>query len=501
MDAGEWAQQTDFGELRMSDPRDLANAGAVVLWGRNLHTASPHSLPEIEQLRKRGAPVVLIDPLPTRSRSLAARVLQPRPGRDGVLALAVARVMFEQGWVDPRAERYCDGFESFRALCMQRSVEQAAILCDVAKEDIHALARLYAEERPVATLIGGGLQRWVDGAESVRCIDALCVVSGNVGVSGGGAWFETPRRRGLRLPSVCSQRALRAAFLGEDLEQTTDPPIRFGWIQRCNPVAQFPDANRIERALRSLDFLVVVDAFLTDTADCAHVILPPALMLECEDLVGAYGHHRIGLARRVVAPPAEARTDLEIAQGLALRVGHLDVVAGTMEAWIDRMLAPLGIGRDALLASTVDRPGERAVAFEGQRFATSSGRANLITAFDPQYASDPGAFPMHLLSVAPIEYQASQIPPEAQQGLPEVFAHPQAPGVALRKDGDEVLLRSSVSQLRARLRVDPLMRRDTVLMYRGGWLRHGHCVNALIAGRESRHGGCAAYFDERVRLE
>jgi anaerobic selenocysteine-containing dehydrogenase len=503
MDAGEWAQEADFGAQRVSDWDDLAHAAAIVLWGRNVHTASPHLLPHVRAARARGAAVVLIDPLPTAARALATRVVQPRPGRDAILALAVARILFEEERVPAAAAAACDGLPGFRALALRRTVDEAAAACDVPAAAIRDLARVYGQTAPVATWIGGGLQRWVDGAETVRVIDALCAVAGHVGVPGGGAYFETPRRRGLAITPPRGGRTIRAAFLGHDILYAKEPRIRFGWIQRANPIATYPDSVLVERALRSLRFLVVVDAFLTDTAAAAHLILPPALMLEHDDLVASYGHHRLGLARRVVAPPAEARTDLEIAQALARRLGLQRAVAGSVDVWIDRLVGPLGLSRQALAAGTVARPGEAPVAFAGRRFETASGRVNLITDFAPHLdgGEDAAGYPLHLLTVAPVAYQASQVPPEDQAGLPEVVAHPHAPGAVGRETGAEVGVRTRIGVLRARLRLDPAMRRDTLLMVRGGWVRHGRGVNAIVASRQSTNGGQAAYFDERARLE
>jgi anaerobic selenocysteine-containing dehydrogenase len=503
MDAGEWAQAEDFGDWRVSDWRDLDAAQALVLWGRNVVTASPHYLPGVRALRQRGGEVWLIDPLPTRTRALATRVLQPRPGRDAWLALGVARVLFEEGWIDPEAAAACDGLEAFRALAQRHPVAEAAAACDVPEADVRALAALYGQHRPVSTWIGGGLQRWIDGAETVRLIDALCLIAGHVGVPGGGAHFESRRRGGLAIAPPRAGRTVRAALLGHDILYARDPRIRFGWVQRANPVTQFPDSTLTERALRSLRFLVVVDAFPTDTAECATLVLPPALMLEQDDLVASYGHHYVGLAHRVVAPPPEARTDLEIAQALARRLGLERTVAGSIDVWIDRLLAPSGLSRVGLQGGAAVRPGADGVAWVGRRFATPSGRAQLIGEFEPTEPdpTDRADYPLKLLTVASVEHQTSQVPPEAQIGLPEVFVHPEAPGAAGRADGSAVTVRTRIGHLRAILRHDPALRRDTALMYRGGWVRYGRGVNVLVGGRESKHGGNAAFLDERARLE
>jgi anaerobic selenocysteine-containing dehydrogenase len=495
MDAGEWAQEQDFGEQRVSDWKGFEASAALVLWGRNPFISSPHLLPDIRALRARGGQVVVVDPLPTEARSLATLCVQPRPGTDPILALGVARVLAEEGWIHPEAGQFCDGLDGFLALLRARTVEQAAALCDVPANQIRALAALYGKTHPTATWIGGGLQRRVDGAEAVRLIDALCAVAGQIGVRGAGAWYETPRRRGLDLAPARTQRSVRAAFLGQDLLAAKDPPIRFGWIQRANPVATFPESATIERALRSLEFLVVVDAYMSETAACAHLVLPPALMLEHEDLVGSYGHQRIGLARRIVAPLGQARPDLEIVQGLAGRLGLEKLVAGTAREWIDRFLKPLGLSAQALEAGSVARPGEPEVAFAKRRFATPSGKANLITECElHQHKAD--GLPLHLLIVAPLAWQGAQVPVALRDGLAEVFAHPDAPGIAGRPDGAEVRVITGAGSLKARLRLDAAMRKDTLRMHRG---QGG--ANRLVSARQSRHGGQAAFLDERARLE
>src|SRR5258706_1443096 len=100
-----------------------------------------------------------------------------------------------------------------------------------------------------------------------------------------------------------------------------------------------PDAHAVEQALRPREFGVVVDAFLTDTARAAHLVLPTTTLLEADDLLGAYGHHYLGVARPVVAPPAGVKSDLEIVQALAKHVGLEDVMAGDARAWQARFVS------------------------------------------------------------------------------------------------------------------------------------------------------------------
>src|SRR5262249_20295020 len=118
-----------------------------------------------------------------------------------------------------------------------------------------------------------------------------------------------------------------------------DPPIRAVWVTAGNPVVMLPESATVAEALGSRELLVVVDSFMTDTARLAHLVLPTTTLLEADDLLGAYGHHWLGVARPVVPPPPGVRSDLEILQGLASRVRLPEATAGDAPARQRRPLA------------------------------------------------------------------------------------------------------------------------------------------------------------------
>src|SRR4029079_8110246 len=123
-------------------------------------------------------------------------------------------------------------------------------------------------------------------------------------------------------------RTVCEPLFGPDILAAIEPPIRAVWVTAGNPFAMLPDSQPTARAIGSRDFVVVVDSFMTDTARLAHLVLPTTTLLEADDIMGAYGHHYLGVARPVVPPPPGARSDLEIMQGLAARVGLAADLAG-----------------------------------------------------------------------------------------------------------------------------------------------------------------------------
>jgi anaerobic selenocysteine-containing dehydrogenase len=503
--AGEAAQLADLGESDSHDLHDLLNARSVILWGKNVFTSSPHTIPVLREARDRGAGLVLVDPVHHKTASLCHDHVQPRPGGDLSLALAVARILFERGWIDPRAEETCRDLDGFRALAHRRSVEAFCADADVSPAAALDLARRLGPGAPAAILVGWGMQRRRNGAAIVRALDALGAISGNLGVPGGGVSFYFKRRGAFDTSFVrgieAAPRTVREALLGQDVLDAADPPIRAVWITAANPVAMLPDARRVAEALSTRELVVAVDPFVTDTTRLAHLVLPTTTLLEADDLLGAYGHHTIGVATPVVPAPPGVKSDLEIVQALAARVGLGDELAGDARAWKRRLveprLGPAGVTLEDLEAGPVRNPLAPRVLFEGGRFPTASGKVHLMTE-TPEAPPEAGPdWPMTLLSVSTERSQSSQWarPPEAPL---VVTVHPFA--AAGIPDGGLGRLESRLGSIPVRVRHDPRQRRDVALVPKGGHLSRDMCANALVRAELTDLGEGAAYYDEPVRL-
>ncbi|KYF74138.1 molybdopterin-containing oxidoreductase catalytic subunit [Sorangium cellulosum] len=505
--AGDAAQLTDFGEEDSHDLADLKNARHILLWGKNVFTSSPHTLPVLREAKARGAELALIDPVHHRTASLCGAFYQPRPGGDFALAMAVARVLFDEGWTDPRAADYCDHLDAFRALARSRSVAAWCRDADVPEAAALDLARRLGPEKPTAILVGWGMGRRTSGGAIVRALDALAAVSGNLGIPGGGVSFYFKRRGAFDLSPFQGDRpaprTVCEPLFGEEVLRMSDPPIRAVWVTAGNPVAMLPDSGAVAEALATRDFVVVADAFLTDTARLAHLVLPTTTLLEADDVIGAYGHHYLGVATPVVPPPDGVKSDLEIMQALAKRAGLGGALDGSARDWKRRVteprLAPLGITLETLEREPVRNPLAPEVLFADRKFPTPSGRVNLITEA-PAEREDPGAdgFPLLLMALSTEKSQCSQWA-RPQRGPAVVTVHPDAAGGVA--DGELCRIASRVGAMTVRLRHDPAQRRDVALIPKGGHLRDGRCANALIRARTTDIGEGGALYEERVRVE
>ena len=497
--AGDAAQLADFGEEDSHDVFDLLNSRHVLLWGKNPVVSAPHLVPILRAARAKGATVISVDPTWHASSKLADRSYQPRPAGDFALAMAIAHLLLDRGHVDPAAGEYCDNLEGFTALVRAKSVAEWCAEADLPVEAAEDLATCLGPGRPTAILVGWGMGRRANGGAIVRALDALAAISGNLGVPGGGVSFYFKRRRGFQspLPPGEAKRTISEITMGRDILAAT-PPVRMVWVTAGNPVVMLPDSEAVAKALRTRELVVVVDCFLTDTAALATVVLPTTTLLEEDDLVGAYGHHWLGNVRPVVPRPDGVRSDLEITQLLAARLGIPGFEADA-RTWKERFISPAltdaGVTLAALEAGPVRNPLAPPVLYADRTFLTPSGRVNLLTEASAPAPDVPG-YPLSLMSLSTEKSQSSQWA-HAPQGPCRATVHPDVSPVP---DGELADLESTLGRIEVRVQHDARQRRDVVIVPKGGHLRAGRAANALVEARVTDIGEGGALYDQRVRL-
>ena len=506
--AGTEACELDFGVAEQNAPEEILNARGVVLWGRDVTSSSPHSVPLLKQAARAGAEILLIDPLPQKAVRFADQFLQPRQGGDAALALGAGRVVLEQGWQQPNVAEYSEDLDRYTELVLSRSVAEWAREADLPESALFDLARFMKARAPVSGQIGWGLQRRQNGATQVRAINALFALTGNVGCNGAGPAYTSPRAAPFDLSMLTERegevpRTLLLPLLGQEIEAAMDPEIQAVVIDNANPVASNPDSEATRRALLSREFVLVIDPFLTDTAQVADLVLPCSMNLEEDDLVGSYGHHFITASRRVVEPRAGVRSDLEIYQTLAERLGFGPVMAGSTGQWIDRLLTTLkpgGLTQARLLERALTPADAASVAYAGRRFPTPSGKFRFLAQHVSGSEADPD-YPLQLMAGSTRRWQTSQLTlaEEHSEGPLEVTVHPESAGGI--EDGARARLESRIGTLAVRVRHDSGFRLDTAYVPRTRSHQLGQCVNALIRARLTDFGDSCAFLDEHVRLQ
>ncbi|MBZ5604895.1 MAG: molybdopterin-dependent oxidoreductase [Acidobacteriia bacterium] len=381
-----------------TEPEQFAEAKLIIAWGANIHGTNVHLWPFIVEARRRGARLIVIDPIRTRTAALADWHLRPNPGSDLALALAMIHVIVEEKLFDADyVAQYTSGFDELKDHARRFDPERAAALTGIAKEDIIRLAREYATTRPAAIRLNYGVQRSEHGGKAVRAITMLPAITGSWREIGGGMQLSVSQafhfdRTSVEMPELQKislgreARMLNMIELGSALNDVKDPPVMATVVYNSNPAAVAPDQNRVLRGFRREDlFTVVLEQFQTDTADHADILLPATTFLEHTDLYLSYGHYYVQFARAVVDRPGEVRSNVEVFRALAKRMGFTDACFDESED--DMIRGLLASGHPFLEGITIERlEREHSVRlnlptpyrpFVNGEFGTASGKCDL----------------------------------------------------------------------------------------------------------------------------
>lgn len=502
-------QKLDFGVRLGHDPSDTVNSKLVLLWGRNPLATNLHQVPLLKGVRDRGGRVVLIDPVKSESATICDQHIQPRVATDAAFALALAKIILSEGLEDRDfIESHTHGFSEFRSLLERHSLEDLSARCGVALSDMRSIAREYATTRPSSILLGWGLNKYKSSAEIFRCVDALAAICGQIGIAGGGVThgFDTQRLFDKRIEAadrVEFHRAIPEPLLGRGLMDASDPPVRMMFVNGGNPVNQSPNSNLVAEALKRLEFVVVVDSFLTDTTDYAHVFLPTTTFLEEEDALVSWGHNILGGVNPAIEPVGESRSDLWIFQQLADRLGFGEEMAGSPRDWLKRILSPMqerGVSVDALLEGPIRCPIAPMVPFADKKFPTRSGRFEFINDVETAPRVDPD-YPLTFVTNFSKKWLLSQMLETEHPKTASVRIGPDVAQEVGIENGQIARLRSSVGELLVEVLVDPRVGPGMVIMPVGTWMKRGGGANVLTEDIMSNFGEMAAYGETRVRLE
>ena len=350
--AGEVALISVLGRKLGTEPEQFAHSRYIVAWGANIHGNNVHLWPFIEEARRKGAKLVVIDPYKTRTARCADWYLPIHPGTDVALALGMMHVIIRENLYDADYIARCTlGFDQLRHRATQYPPERVAAITGISPEDVVRLAREYATTRPAAIRLNYGVQRSENGGMAVRAVTMLPCLIGSWKQVGGGLQLSTsgayPLRRDLLDRTELMQvalgrpaRTINMVEIGHALTTLADPPVKAVFVYNSNPVAVAPDHNRVAEGFAREDlFTVVHEQFFTDTADYADLVLPATTFFEHKELQTAYGHYYLQISEQAIEALGECRSNFQIFADLATRMGFSEgCFRQTVDQAIDSVL-------------------------------------------------------------------------------------------------------------------------------------------------------------------
>ncbi|WP_408015071.1 molybdopterin-containing oxidoreductase family protein [Saccharibacillus alkalitolerans] len=312
-----------------SSPEDTLNAKLFIVWGGNIVSTSMHQAVLMEQARKNGAKVVVIDVHKNMTGRRADWFIPLHPGTDTALALGVMHVLFDRGLTDEDfLRRNAIGTEELREHVKAYTPERTARITGVPAGDIVRLALMYGETSPSHIHIGNGLQHHDNGGMAVRTVCCLPALTGQW-ARGGGAFksngaYASLNDEALQRPDLRPNPGARTINMNKlaDALLTLTPRIRGLFVFGSNPAVVAPEADRVREGLMREDlFTVVHELFLTDTAKYADIVLPATSSFENTDLYTSYWHHYVQLQEPVIGAVGESKSNFETFKLLAEAMG------------------------------------------------------------------------------------------------------------------------------------------------------------------------------------
>lgn len=435
------AQKYDFGVAKSHAIEDMLNSKSIFVWGKNPAYTTIHTMQIIKKAKEKGIKIVVIDPIYTKTAQIADKYVQVNPGTDGALAIAMAKIIVEDKLYDEEyINSYVIGFEEYKKYLSSLELSFLIDECGVKENDIRELVDLYTNKYSSIN-VGYGLQKYKNGGNTIRAIDALGAITGQIGFSGGGVNYANKV-----YPSVINSDPYNSQSYGEDrefyvsniskfieeslkntsnkvnyasdeLDMTSNKvnyvsdelditsnktdyisnelynlsnksikgniPIKMAVITKSNMLNQLPDLVELERVFSKIEFKVCFDMFITDTATLCDMFIPCTNTLESEDIIySSMTNPYITYNERAVKPAHKLMDEYYFFMELAKKMGLNDYPFVEKRTYLEKVIEPLKRFDKNLDIEKLKNNYftiHNPVAWEDKKFETPSGKYELYS--------------------------------------------------------------------------------------------------------------------------
>jgi anaerobic selenocysteine-containing dehydrogenase len=548
--AGNAGMKSVLGGSLGTEPEQFSQSRYIIAWAANIHGNNVHLWPFVEEARRKGAKLVVIDPYRTRTARCADWYLPINPGTDAALALGMMHVIINERLHDADyVARYTSGFNELREKVQQYTPNLVAKWTGISSADIVKLAREYATVRPAAIRLNYGVQRSENGGMATRAVAMLPCITGSWKEIGGGFQMsisgafelnrEAIKRTDLMEKSLGRPaRMVNMVELGKALNNLDEPPVQAMFVYNSNPAAVCPNRNDVVRGLLRPDlFTVVHEQFFTDTTDYADIVLPATTFFEHKELQTSYGHYFLQVSEQAIEPLGECRSNVETFRALAQRMGFEDACfEDSVHQMIDQALVSPNPWLQGIDRARLERESQVRLNFGDQssiakpflpfangNFLTKSGKAELYSealkaqGLDPvldfipptesRHTHEAAAFPLELLARKPDNFlntTFSNLPTVQtmeEMGLLEMSANDAGPrGI---RDGDNVRVFNHRGEILLKARVGGVVQPGVVSakLYWAKFTQGNRNINVLTSEKLTDLGNSATFYSVLVEVE
>ena len=514
----------------------FAESKLLLIWGSNSIASNLHFWTFANQAKRGGAKLICIDPRKTETADKCHQHIALLPGTDGALALGLMHELIVHDWLDhDYLARHVDGWPALRERALQWTPERAAAVCGISAEELRGLARDYGTMRPAAIRLNYGMQRVRGGGNAVRLIALLPCLTGAWRHRAGGlllsasGWFAPYKNSvALEMPELLAgrqPRTINMSTIGDDLLRQTSPDfgprIEALIVYNSNPVAVAPESPKVVRGFERADlFTVVLEHFMTDTADRADYVLPATTQLEHLDVHTSYGHTDVLINEPAIAPLGQAKPNTQIFRELAAAMGFTEACFAETDEQLARQAFKAPIAFDALREQGWQRLPLPEAPFAEGGFPTPNGRAQCDSAtlgladYVPNYESAQSSpelaarYPLAMISPPARNFLNSSFVNVKSlrdiEGEPLLEMHADDAAARGLADGAMVRIFNDRGSYQCRLHINARARRSVVNGL-GVWWRKlgpdGSNVNEVTHQRLTDIGAAPSFYDCLVQVE
>ena len=534
---GEALAQT-FGSKVGMKVQHFAESKLILIWGSNVITSSVHFWRIAQEAKRHGAKLVCIDPRRTETADKCDVHLALNPGTDAALALALMHELITHDWLDhDYIQNHTVGFEALRERALQWPPERAGEVCGLKAEDIRQLAHDYAHTKPAAIRLNYGVQRSRGGGNAVRAVACLPALTGAWRHRAGGVVLSASGHAlhngvALQRPDLHTHATaplINMSTIGDALN--TQGLVEALVVYNSNPVAVAPESAKVVKGFAREDlFTVVLEHFMTDTADHADYVLPATTQLEHWDIHNSYGHTDMVLNRPAIAPMGEAKTNTQIFRELASRMGMDNPLLQEDDESLCRLAlqnprnlqSAAPVTWDALLKDGFAHWPVADAPFAQGGFPTASGKCEFFSERLAAQGLDglPDYLPNYEPANAQATYPLAMISPPARnflnssfvnvkslrdmEGEPLLEIHPDDAATRQVKDGAMVRVFNDRGSYQCKAQISTRAQVGMVVGL-GIWWRKlgtdGKNVNELTSQRLTDMGRAPVFYDCAVQVE
>lgn len=532
--AGIAAQKLDFGDSRSHSLEDMLNSKNIFVWGKNPANTTIHTMQMIKMAKEKGSKIIVIDPIETATAKLADKYIKIKANGDKALALAMGQIIIKNKLYDEKyIKLYVNGFEEYKSYILSLNIKDLSKECGVEISTIEELVKLYCQKYSTI-LLGFGMQKYKNGGMTIRLIDALGAITGQIGFSGGGVNYANKvypkilNTDPYDSEKFSSNRCYYTNEISEFIEKCNlgntyykndifinheddkgdyelNIPIKMAIITKSNLLNQLANINNLKRALSKVEFKVCFDMFITDTVKECDLFIPVTSQLESEDLLFSSMMNPYLVYNEKILEPQEKLMDeyyffMEVAK--RLKMSNYPIV--TKKEYLEKVIYPLkNINSDISLEYLKNNyfTLHKDVAWSDKNFVNESGKFEIINCeeikkFEANKYKDISK--LRLLTNHGRDSLSSQHFMD-DDGIAIAYINEKEAKRSNINNNEIIYLKSENGQIKVKINIDKSIGDNIVMMFVGWWERHGN-PNFLTNSGISDIGGQITYNETFVEI-